>query len=109
MFVTTGSPTVGLTVSTNVCKLASLCCNGTVTLSCVHTHSLSIHANTHFLHVFFKETNKTPLDYRGTMGESRSPRQRAEREWSLYVGQRGDWGTGFGLVGGVAGAAVAFD
>lgn len=44
---------------------------------------LSIHANTHFLQFFLKETKKkNPLDYSGTMGESRSPRQQAERDWS---------------------------
>lgn len=89
MFVTTGSPAVSLTVSQCKCMQARLpsaamshfhAYTHTHTLTYTHT-PLSIHANAHFLHFFFKGNKKT-LDYSGTMGESRSPRQQAERDWS---------------------------
>ena len=87
-----------------------------------HCHTrchLSIHANTHFSRIFKgNKTHTHTLGYSRTMGESRSPRQQAEREWSrVCVSVRdgrgaGVWGTDFGYGGGggaVTGAAVAFD
>lgn len=66
--------------------------------SAVMAHS---HANMHFLHIL-KETKKTLLDYSRTMGESRSPRQQAERDWS-WVCVCGTEGSRFCIRWGVGG------
>lgn len=65
-FVTTGSVAASVLMSvrvwTNVCKLASLrsLSDATVTLSCTHIPPFfyPIHANTHFSHIFLKDTKK---------------------------------------------------
>lgn len=78
-----------------------------------HTHTLLFHSCKCALltHFFFKGNKKT-LDYSGTMGESRSPRQQAESRvcvCGIMGGVTVSEVLILGKVGGATGAAVAFD
>lgn len=78
MFVTTGSPAVSLALHLHghKCMQARIHDDATVTLSRARP---SFHS-CKYTHFFLKETHKKALDYSGTMGEGRSPRQQAESD-----------------------------